>query len=111
MTAIEEDIMENAKNLQFVEYDQNSVESVMEETDYCIIGADTAILAGVNIEEDILRKETSTYKSAKTFATMLVAAEENVQSEKMTALAATLRSKEIRDYMEETYRGAYAVFE
>lgn len=109
ITAIVEDIVENSKNLQFVEYEYETLEQVLNEADYGIIGADMAIAVGFDMEEDVLQKETSSYQSAKAFTSLLITTEENVQNDKMKALSKALDEKEIKTYVEETYEGAYVL--
>ena len=109
ITAIVEDVIENPKNLQFVEYERETLEQVLGEADYAIIGADIAIAAGFDMEEDVLQKETSSYESAKAFISLLIATEENVQNDKMTVLSKALNAKEIKTYVEEAYEGAYVL--
>lgn len=109
ITAIIEDIVENPKNLQFVEYEYGTLEQVLNEADYGIIGADMAIAVGFDMEEDVLQKETSSYQSAKAFTSLLITTEENVQNDKMKALSKVLDAKEIKTYVEETYEGAYVL--
>ena len=109
MTAILDDIVENNKNLEFVEYTQDTLEQIVMDTDYCILGADQAIIAGFAIEEERLAYETSESESSKTFSTHLVTKEENIASEKMQVLVKALKSKDTKAYIEETYKGAYAL--
>lgn len=110
MTAIVEDIAENTKELQFVEYTPETIPQVMAETDYCIIGADMAIAAGLDVEEAVLKSEKSWHDSAKIFASLLVSTEENVESEKLSVLKQALKSDTTKEYVEETYKGALALF-
>lgn len=108
VTAIVEDVVENPKNLQFIEYEREALGQVFNEADYGIIGADVAIAAGFDMEEDVLQKEKSSYESVSAFSSLLIATEENVQNEKMKVLSKALNSKEVKSYVEETYEGAYA---
>ena len=109
MTAILDDIVENDKNLEFVEYTQDTLEQIVMDTDYCILGANQAIIAGFAIEEERLAYETSVSESSKIFSTHLVAKEENIAGEKMQVLVNALKSKDTKAYIEETYKGAYAL--
>lgn len=110
ITAILDDITENSKNLQFVEYTQDSILQIMSEADYCVIGADMAIAAGLDAKEGVLKTENSSFDSANTFAALLITSEEKMQDEKIKVLSTALKSAEIKAYVEETYRGALAVF-
>lgn len=109
MTAILEDIVENNKNLEFVEYTQDTLEQIVTDADYCILGADQAIIAGFTIKEERLAYETNVSESSKIFSTHLVTKEENIAGEKMQVLVNALKSKDTKAYIEETYKGAYAL--
>jgi len=68
LTAIVEDIIENPANIQFVEYNQQSAVEVLQTTDYCVMGADLAILAGLEPHKEVLKEETSSSNSAAMLA-------------------------------------------
>lgn len=110
ITAILDDITENPKNLQFKEYTQDTISQVMNETEYCVIGADMAIVAGLDPEKSVLKTETDSCDSVEAFVSLLITSEENMQQEKIRVLAAALKSAQIKTYVEETYRGALAVY-
>ena len=57
MTAIIEDIEINDKNLQFTEYTQETLANAMDESGYCIVGADMASVNGWDVEDDALCTE------------------------------------------------------
>lgn len=109
MTAIVDDIVENTKDMKFVEYNPDTLDAVLEEADYCIIGADQAIIAGFDMEEDVLAKESSMSEGSRIFASILAAKEDMAESDKMRALKKVLNSDDMKNYMEETYKGAYAI--
>ncbi len=106
MTAIIEDIEVNDKNLQFAEYTQETLTSVMDESDYCIVGADTAIVCGFDVEDDAIRTETKNSLSATTYATVLVTTSEKAEDTKIKFLADMLASDVIKEYVSDTYKGA-----
>ena len=110
ITAILDDITENPKNLQFKEYTQDTISQVMNETEYCVIGADMAIMAGLDVEEGVLKTETDSCDSTNAFVSLLITTEENMQEEKIKVLSAALKSAQTKTYVEETYRGALAVY-
>ena len=110
ITAILDDITENPKNLQFKEYTQDTISQVMNETEYCVIGADMAIVAGLDPEKSVLKTETDSCDSVEAFVSLLITSEENMQQEKIRVLATALKSAQIKTYVEETYRGALAVY-
>lgn len=109
MTAIMEDIAENTKNLQFKEYDSDSLSQVLEEVAYCIIGGDMAIVADLDTEEGVIKEEVTGYESVKTFTSLLVTTQENVQKDGVKALKDVLDTTEMQNYAEEYYEGAWRV--
>lgn len=109
LTAIVEDIVDNPKKLQFVEYDLNSLEQMVQEADYCIMGANVAIVEGFSVEDHALQKDMEHYESVKVLTTVLVSSEENVENAKLKALVKVLDSKEMGAYVEEAYEGAYVL--
>jgi len=109
MTAVLDDITENTKKFEFVEYTQDNLEQILEEADYCVLGANQAVVAGFLLEEDRLLHETNMSESSRVFSTQLVAKEENVTNEKMKVLVNVLKSKDMKIYMEEAYKGAYSL--
>lgn len=106
MTAIMEDIEVNDKNLQFKEYSQETLMDVIKESDYCIVGADTAIVNGLDVEDDAIRTETKNSISAGIYATLLVSTQEKAEDVRLKALAETLASDEMKEYVSDTYKGA-----
>ena len=106
MTAIAEDIISNDNNLQFTEYTQETLASVMEESDYCIIGADTAIVSGLSVEDDAIRTETKNGLSAGIYATVLVTVADKAEDTKLQTLADALGEDEMKEYVSDTYEGA-----
>lgn len=111
MTAIMDDMAENTKNLTFVEYTEDSVLQVASEVDYCIIGADMAIAAGFDIEEDIIYAETNNSAGATLFSSLLVTTEEKMEEPKLKMLVDALTSGDTMEYAAKTYKGALGFFE
>ena len=101
-----EDVETNNRNLQFAEYTQETLMSTMDESDYCIIGADTAIVGGLDAEEDVIRAETAGNTGADVYAALLVTTQEKSGDEKIQVLADALVSDEMAEYVYDTYKGA-----
>ena len=106
MTTTMEDVETNNMNLEFAEYTQETLMSVMDESDYCIIGADTAIVGGLDVEDDVIRAETAGSTGADVYAALLVTAQEKSEDEKIQVLADALVSEEMKEYVCDTYKGA-----
>ena len=110
ITAILEDIMDNPKNIQFVEYTQDTVSEVLATADYCVMGADQAILAGFEPEKEVLKEETPQSESAKAMAALLVTTTDRVDDERFVLLESAVKSEAVQEYMEDTYKGAWGLF-
>ncbi len=106
MTTIMEDIEVNDMNLQFTEYTQETFADVMNESDYCIVGADTAIVNGLDVEDDAIRTETKSSASAGIYATLLVTTQDKAEDAKLKSLADVLASDAMKEYVSDTYKGA-----
>lgn len=110
LTAIMDDIVENPKDIQFVTYTVETAEDVLSTVDYCVMGADQAILAGFEPDKDVLKEETASYKSAEAMAALLVTTMENGNAEKLRLVENALKSDETKKYVEDTYKGALGLF-
>lgn len=106
MTTTMDDVETNNRNLQFSEYTQETLMSVMDESDYCIIGADSATVGGLDIEDDVIRAETAGSTGADVYAALLVTTQEKSAEEKIQVLADALVSEEMTEYVCDTYKGA-----
>ncbi len=106
MTTTMDDVETNNRNLQFAEYTQETLTSVLDESDYCIIGADSAIVGGLDIEDDVIRAETAGSTGADVYSALLVTTQEKSAEEKIQVLADALVSEEMAEYVYDTYNGA-----
>lgn len=110
LTAVMDDIVENPKNMQFITYTSETAEAMLKEADYCVMGADQAILAGLEPHKEVLKEETPSDDSASAMAAMLVTRPDMTGSEGLSLLEKTLKSEETQKYIEETYKGAWGLF-
>ena len=111
LTAILEDIMENPHNIQFVDYTKETAVEVLNQVEYCVMGADQAILAGLEPHKVVLKEETPQMNSAKAMAALLVTTSENVENEKLLILVDALQSEMMQKYVEDTYKQAIGLFD
>lgn len=110
LTAILDDVTENPKNIKFLTYNTDTVQNVLEQADYCVMGADQAILAGLEPHKEVLKEETASFSSARLMAAQLVTTIENVETEKLYVLEEALKSEITQKFAEETYKGAWGLF-
>ncbi len=106
MTTVLDDIEVNKKNLQFSEYTADTLAGALDENDYCIIGADTAIVGGLSVEDDAIRTEGKNSVSAGIYATVLVTTQEKAEDAGLKLLANALASDITAEYVADTYEGA-----
>lgn len=111
MTAITEDIIENNKNLQFTEYTTESLQEVLEGCGYGIVGSDTAIVNGFDVEDDVIRAEDWNSLSAQLYATKLVTVQERADDTKLKVLADVFSTDIMKEYVDDAYRGALGLME
>ena len=102
ITATVQDIEENPYNITFQEVEAAQVPNVLPDVDYAIINSNYAIEAGLNPVEDSLVIEGS----ASSYGNILAVKEGNENTDAVKALIAALESKEVADYIAETYGGA-----
>lgn len=106
VTATVKDIVDNPKNLEFVELEAATVPRALEDVDIAAINSNYAIEAGLSVAEDALAVEDADGDAAQTYVNVLVVKEGNENSDKIKALAEALNSDEVRDYINATYDGA-----
>ena len=96
------DIVENPKNLEFVEMEAAQIPSSLADVDLAVINSNYALGAGLNPTEDALVLESA----ASPYVNVLVVKEGNEEAPAVLALIEALHSDTIRTYIEETYGGA-----
>ena len=102
LTATKNDIEENPFNVNIDEVEAAQVPSVLQDEDYAVINSNYAISAGLNPVEDALAIEDG----SSAYVNVLVCKDGNQESPKIKALAAALQSQQVKDFMDENYKGA-----
>ena len=111
LTATKTDIIENPKNVEIVELEAAQVARVVDETAYVVLNGNYALEAGYSVGKDALAYETSDSEAAKTYVNVIAVKEGNENSDAIKALVDTLKSDDIKNYINETYDGAVIPFE
>ncbi len=111
LTATVNDIVDNPKNIKFVELEAAQVARVTNEVAYVVLNGNYALEAGYSVGKDSIAYEASDSVAAKTYVNIVAVYEGNENSEKIKALVTVLRSDEIKKFIEETYDGAVVFFE
>ena len=102
ITATKNDIVENPYNVEIVEAEAAQLPNLLPDVDYAVINSNYAINAGLNPVKDSLLIEGS----ASAYANILAVKEGNENEPKILALKAALESKQVADYISETYNGS-----
>ncbi|WP_166261659.1 MetQ/NlpA family ABC transporter substrate-binding protein [Marinobacter salicampi] len=102
ITATPRDIAENPRNLEFYELEAATLPRILDQVALAMINTNYALEAGLNPTEDALIIEGS----ESPYVNILVAREDNKDSEAMQKLADALTSEKVREFIEEEYEGA-----
>ena len=102
ITATKNDIVANPYNVEIVEAEAAQLPNLLPDVDYAVINSNYAINAGLNPVNDSLLIEGS----ASAYANILAVKEGNENEPKILALKAALESKQVADYISETYNGS-----
>ena len=102
LTATAKDIEENPLNVTVDEVEAAQVPNVLKDEDYAVINSNYAISAGLNPMTDALAMEDGT----SAYVNVLVCKDGNQEEPKIKALAAALQSQQVKDFMDENYKGA-----
>ena len=105
LKATPNDIVENPKNLQFVELEAAMLPNVTTEMDLAVINGNYALQAGFSSAKDALALEDASSEAAQTFANVIVVKAGNENSEAVKALVKALQSDKVKTYINDTYEG------
>ncbi len=101
ITATIRDIAENPYNIKFSEVEAAQLPNILQDVDYAIINSNYAISAGLSPAKDALGLEGA-YSA---YSNILAVKSGNEDAPKIKALKAALESKQVADYIAETYAG------
>ncbi len=92
------DIAENPYNVEFLEVEAAQIPSVLQDVTYAVINSNYAIEAGLT--------PFVTEGTDVSYPNVICVKEGNETSDKTKALIAAINSKEVEDYINDTYKGA-----
>ncbi len=95
------DVVENPKNLQFVELDAAQIPRSLDDTDLACVNTNYAIPAGLNPQKDSLLVEDKN----SPYANVIVVREEDKNNETYKKVVAIYQSEPIKKFIEEKYQG------
>lgn len=102
LDATPNDIAENPKNLRFLELDAAMLPNGVTEVDLSVINCNYALEAGFNPVEDALAIESAD----SPYVNIISVKEGHEQDPAIVALVEALHSDAVRDFINETYKGA-----
>ncbi|MBR2673978.1 MAG: metal ABC transporter substrate-binding protein [Mogibacterium sp.] len=105
VTATEQDIAENPKNITIVPLEAANIPASLPDLALGVINANYAIGAELKIDE-ALATEAADSLAADTYVNVIVVNEENRDSEKTKALVAALKTDDVKKYITDSYAGA-----
>ena len=100
------DITSNPKNLEFKELEAATLPRVLEDVDIAVINGNYALEAGLDGNNDAFYAEDKNVESLKERRNVLAVKEGNENSQKIKDLTEALTSDEVREFIEEKYKGA-----
>ena len=102
ITATIKDIVENPYNITFKEIEAAQLPNTLKDQDYAVINSNYAIQADLNPVKDSLLIEDSSSQ----YSNIVAVKEGSENSDKTKALVAALESKDVADFISQTYNGA-----
>lgn len=99
------DIVENPKNIEFVEVAPEQLVRTLPDVEVAVINGNYAIEGGLHVR-DALAVEAQDSVAAQTYKNILVVQKKDENNEAIKKLVEVLQSEEIKNYIEETYDGA-----
>ena len=98
------DIVENPKNLDIQEIAAEQLPRSLEDVDLAVINGNYALQADLNAKEDSLITENPDY--AKVYVNVVACRSGDETSDKITALKEALQSDTVKQFIDDTYKGA-----
>lgn len=105
------DIVENPNEIEIQELEAAQVPRVIDEVAFVVLNGNYALEAGYNVVNDSIAYEKADSEAAKTYVNIIAVKEGNENNEGIVALVETLKSDEIKEYINNTYSGGVIPFE
>jgi D-methionine transport system substrate-binding protein len=99
----QDNIKENPKKLEIVPVDPATTPRVMKDVAASIINNGTAVEAGFLLKDSIFHES----KTAKPYINVIATTKQNENREELKKLVAVYQSKEVSDFITQTYKGNY----
>lgn len=99
------DILDNPKNITFVEVDPSQLVNTLPDVAIAVINGNYAIEGGLSVN-DALAVEANDGLAAQTYANIVVTTEDNKDNPDLLRLVEVLKSEEIKEFINDKYDGA-----
>ncbi len=111
ITATVNDIAENPHNLKIVEIEAAQVSKQLPDVAYAVINGNYAMQAGLSVEKDALAVESADGDAIQQYVNIIAVKEGNESLPKIKALTDVLHSDEIKQFINDTYKGSVVPYE
>lgn len=105
------DIESKNIDVEIVELAAEQVARMAPDVSFIVLNGNYALQAGFSVANDALAYEKSDSEAAQTYVNVIAVKEGNEESDKIKALVDTLKSDDIKNYINDTYDGAVIPFE
>ena len=105
LTATTKDIVENPHNISFVELEAAQVPRTLPEVSFGVLNGNYAMEAGLTVADDALLFESADSEAAATDVNVIAVKEGNENLPKIKALVDTLKSDDIKQFINDNYNG------
>lgn len=106
ITATVSDIVENPQKIKIIELEAAQVVRALKDVDFAVINANYILDSELSVKEDALLTESENSQAAERYASVLAIQEFPNNDKAIEALLEVLQSKETRDFINKTYKGA-----
>ncbi|MCF1684265.1 MetQ/NlpA family ABC transporter substrate-binding protein [Tetragenococcus halophilus] len=104
--ATTKDIEENPKDLEITELEASQIPRTVQDVDLSVINGNYAVDAGFDVEDDALEIEDKDSEAAQTYANIVAVQNGNEDDPAIEALMESLRSDDVKEFIDEEYQGA-----
>ena len=106
LKATPKDIIDNPKKLSIKELEAAQIARSLPDVDMAVINGNYALEAKLNVAKDAIKSEATDSLAAKTFANIIVVRTGDENREEIKTLKAVMTSKDVKDFINQKYKGA-----
>ncbi len=106
LKATKNDVVDNPKNLEIVEIEAAQLARSLQDVDMAVINGNYAIEAGLNVASDAIAFEDKDSIAAETYGNIIAVNAGDEDRADIKALLKALQSDAVKQYINDTYKGA-----